>query len=260
MNDKEIIYGKKSILNPIEVTKFLSLEPEGKTELHLNNESAISSIYPKEDFTKLDYWTFSCIMPLITDIKTVLLLGLGAGTIYAKMSHIYKDINFDAVEIDPEIVEAGYGYSGLKQSTNLRIFIQDTRQFLESTGNFYDLIIIDVFKGRETPYYLCTYDFFRLAYNHLNKKGILFLNFAYNKQYIRNIAKTINRAFPSVFYINHSSVIFAFKRRTFLFFLRRRLRRVKHAVVLSVIKEWTILQIKKFKWKMVGKLIFDKKS
>lgn len=259
MNNK-IIYSKRSALNLIEVVESTLPGFEGRPELCLNNESLTYSIYPDENFSFPHYFNLACLAPLMSDIQKVLILGFGPGMIYTKLSYLYQKLVFDAVEIDPEIVEVGYKYFGLKKGSGINIFIADAQKFLESVNNIYDLIIMDVFEEGQIPYHLRTAEFFQLVFNHLSKAGIFFLNLyleSIYKQDIRLIAKTVGKIFPSVFFIHHIPVLFACKRRTYLWRLKTRLRKTNHHLGIAVLKEWVILQIKKFRWRMTNKIITD---
>ncbi len=260
MNDKEVIYSKQSNLNLIEVIKSKIPNFEGLLELRLNKEPYSYSFYPDENFARKDIINICCIIPLMGRIQKVLLLSLGPGAMFTKMSYFYKDLIFDAVEIDPEIVEVGYRYFGLQKSVNINVFIIDAREFLESTNSLYDLIIVDVFKEGRTPPHLSTYEFFKLVKNHLNKKGVFLLNVScdhsYNKN-IRPIAKTVGKVFPSVFFVPWP-LLLAFKERTFLWALKRRLKKSNPHPALDELTKWVILQTKKFRWRMTDKIFFDR--
>lgn len=78
-------------------------------------------------------------------VKTVLILGLGGGTVAKLIKRYWPDAKITGVEIDPVMVELGEKYLGLR---NIRIKIQDAFDF-DSTG--YDLVLVDLYNGDEFP-------------------------------------------------------------------------------------------------------------
>lgn len=137
------------------------------------------------------------------DIKnehSILILGCGAGSI---PSIIYKELGFnpkiDAIEIDEKVIELGNKYFGLDQYPNLNIVIDDAMNFVKTTNNKYDLILVDLFTGITVPEHFLTQHFFEKLKSLLNNKGEVLINYvAYNhdtKQQVQDIENTLSNSF-----------------------------------------------------------------
>jgi len=141
-------------------------------------------------------------------IKSVLMLGLGGGSIQKAVEHHYPDVNIVTVELDPKVVEVAREYFGVKQSDRHRIVVEDGRIFLRRSQQRYDLIIIDAYTanryGSYIPYTLVTKEFFALARQRLNEGGLLAYNvigsiYGGSDDIVTVIYKTIRTSFRQVY-------------------------------------------------------------
>lgn len=82
-----------------------------------------------------------------SDIKNILILGLGGGTLAKLLRKKYPDAKITGVEIDPIMVELGKKYLELDKY-NIDIKIEDTNKF--KFGE-YDLVIVDMYSGDNFP-------------------------------------------------------------------------------------------------------------
>jgi spermidine synthase len=84
--------------------------------------------------------------------KSVLILGLGAGSAVPAINNNWPDAAVTGVDIDPEIVSLGKDYFALK-SKNTKIVISDAGKFLQTQKNEikYDLVIVDLYQGSNYP-------------------------------------------------------------------------------------------------------------
>ena len=76
------------------------------------------------------------------EVKEVLILGLGGGTVAKLLRKKYPETKITGIDIDPTIVELGKKYLGLDQ-IKIDIKINDAQKELKSTKKKYDLIIVD---------------------------------------------------------------------------------------------------------------------
>ncbi len=79
--------------------------------------------------------------------KSVLILGLGGGTVAKLILKNWPDAKITGVDIDPVIVELGQKYLGLNVE-DIDIRIGDAKEFI--SGKF-DLVIVDLYNGDEFP-------------------------------------------------------------------------------------------------------------
>lgn len=202
-HDPSIIHKRETPYNLIKVTR----HKNGRLFLKLNSNLWIHSIYNPDSELTGSYYDYVNIAPVIADAKDVLVLGMGAGTSVRQLLHFF-DVNVDAVEIDPGIIETGKDFFGLQESSRLRIYAEDARPFLQNTDKKYDVINLDVYHGGiYAPFYVLTKEFFRSVYDHLNQDGVLAINVicTYKKEnrtlLVNAVGKTIDTVFPSIYKI-----------------------------------------------------------
>jgi spermidine synthase len=129
----------------------------------------------------------------------MLLIGLGGGSLmkqYAKDGWIV-----DAVEIDPKVIDLASRYFSLKPSDGT-ITEADGRQFLASTENMYDVVLLDAFGSSSIPFHLVTKEAFGLMAAHLNSKGIFALNvesIGWTDPIVMALGATLKEEFKNVF-------------------------------------------------------------
>ncbi len=107
--------------------------------------------------TKTGYWQKS--ISLISDMvkksghpQTVLVLGLGGGTIQKLLSNKFDIQIMHSIEIDPVMIEAANQYFGVQNIKNHTIIEGDVNEALMNTDAYgllksYDLVVSDVFIG-----------------------------------------------------------------------------------------------------------------
>jgi spermidine synthase len=155
------------------------------------------------DYTKF----FPLGMVLNIDAKKVLFIGGGGFSGPKYFLQNYPNISVDVVEIDPAVVEVAKEYFSLDDTNpNLRIFIQDGREFLTNHQGRYDLIILDAFSKSYVPFHLMTVEFYNILYNKLNPDGVIISNHIGSPNSIRDTSdlyranlKTMLDVFPIVY-------------------------------------------------------------
>ena len=81
------------------------------------------------------------------EIKSILILGLGGGTLAKLLRKKYPNAKITGVEIDPIMIELGKKYLELDKC-NVDIKIVDTNKF---KFDEYDLVIVDMYSGDNFP-------------------------------------------------------------------------------------------------------------
>ena len=234
--EKNTVYVKESAYNHIEVARIgdgLCLKPQ--------NHYCHSYYHPGRIMTRA-YWDYYCLGPLITqNAKDALILGMGAGTSVRQFLHFWKDLQIDAVEIDPLIAQVATEMFDLpRDHDNLNVIIDDARVFLQTRADKrYDIIEVDVFQGALfIPFYLATQEFFSLCSKRLKTGGMMIMNVNtlknWNEGQVENatlfgsIGNTISEIFPSVFYVKLKGtnvILLAFKEHMTLESLTRLMRK-----------------------------------
>jgi spermidine synthase len=138
------------------------------------------------------------------DIKRVLVLGLGAGSIPAYLQRFVPDAVIDAVELDPGVIEVAKKYFGLRETEKFRLIPGDARMFLNRHTEPYDLIFVDAFTGSYIPFHLMTKEFYQLVRNRLSPHGVAAFNFLPSKDIFESNVRTVSLAFDNKVDLFHS--------------------------------------------------------
>lgn len=95
-------------------------------------------------------------------------------------------------EIDPKMTELAQKYFNLDiNNSNLTIYHEDGRRFLNTSNNKYDCILVDAFKGLNVPFQLTTVEALENEKRLLKDDGIIISNIfsaleGENSNFLRN--------------------------------------------------------------------------
>lgn len=170
----ELINGRL-ILRTQSDSAIIEIRQRGSERILLYNGITFSRIYTNTLFTK-GYWDYLMPLPRLFSAPSVLVLGLGGGTIPYQLESLYRDIKIDAVEIDPNMVHLVDEF--LPKKLNASIKIEDGSKYIKNVHNAYDLIIMDTYVNAKIPDVFLNEEFIGDAYAALKNKGILAVNFA----------------------------------------------------------------------------------
>jgi spermidine synthase len=150
------------------------------------------------------------------ELRNMLLIGLGGGTVSSRFLRDYPEMSVDAVEIDPAVIEVAKDWFFVRESPRLRLFTDDGRAFIRRSTDKYDLIVLDAYStnryGASLPAHLATREFFNEAVERLTPNGL----FAYNcaappeAEMTRALSKTLYRVLPYQFAVRagNNTVLF----------------------------------------------------
>ena len=136
------------------------------------------------------------------NIRNVLVIGLGGGTVPKRFVRDYPQVNVDVIEIDPVVIELARKYFYVKPGPRLYIYSGDGRVFLKNKAKKqYDLIFLDAYYSDAVPFFLTTREFFKIVNDHLTPNGILVNNFVGavsgpRSKFFRAVYLTTQRSFP----------------------------------------------------------------
>lgn len=197
--EKGLIHEENSLYQYIGVVQ----RPDGRRVLHLNEGVAIHSVWwPDSVLTGGEWDTYLALPPLLGHpLRRVAILGNAGGTTARALGVYYPDAAIDGVELDPAVTRVGREYFGLGDNPRLTVHDADARPFLRSTGERYDLIVVDAYRQPYVPFYLATREFFRLVRDHLTPGGIVALNVAAvpdDERLVDAVGGTLAAEFPQV--------------------------------------------------------------
>jgi spermidine synthase len=132
------------------------------------------------------------------DMRTALVLGLGAGVVPSRLAA--RGVDVTAVEIDPASFEVARRYFGLDTS-RFRALQADARTYLRRCSGGHDVVVVDLFHGDGTPDYLVTRDFFADLRRCIDERGVVVFNTFADLQFTTGYAHflaTLRAEFPFV--------------------------------------------------------------
>ncbi len=132
------------------------------------------------------------------EIKRVLMIGMGAGSVSTYIARFMPDVQIDSVELDPGVIAASKKYFGLQDSERVRVIQGDGRVFLTRQKDLYDLIILDAYRELGVPFHLLTKEFYDLVRQHLAPGGAVASNITGGTKLYASTLVTFRAAFPTV--------------------------------------------------------------
>lgn len=203
-------------------------------KLILNDESSVASrINQSSGYTGGYYDDFS-LGPRLISGRRGLSLGMGAGASLHAAWAVAPKLEFDAVEIDPKVVEAAHLFFGLKRNDpRLHVHVADARPWLASTQEEYDLVHVDLYQGGPyIPFYLVTQEFFGLVARRMSSDALLMMNvldMSPKRELVKATCATLQSVFPSVFALSRATgnhMVFAFNSHRALASVQETLRQL----------------------------------
>lgn len=195
----EVIFEQESAYHSIRIVE------RGPTRHLVFNRSFQGGMYRSDPFRTpylyADYLHLAWVLK--PDIRRVLVIGLGAGTIPKRIAHDYAEVTVDVVELDPAVASVARRFFDLRDGGALRVIVKDGRVFLQRAAT-YDLIIMDAYVAEGIPFHLATTEFFELARRHLTPGGVVAANIVGalegpGSTLFRSLYKTYARVFPILY-------------------------------------------------------------
>ncbi|GLB51844.1 spermidine synthase [Neptunitalea chrysea] len=111
-------------------------------------------------------------------IESILILGLGAGSVIETLQKLNYNNTITAVEIDPLMITIAKEEFGIANSDTTTIIKADAFEFLKQHQHSFDLIIIDLFIDTEVPNLVYESEFLVNLKNSINTNGWFIFNAA----------------------------------------------------------------------------------
>jgi spermidine synthase len=143
-----------------------------------------------------------------TQVRSVLMIGLGGGSVQQSFAHYYPNVKLETVEIDPAVVRVARDYFHFRESATQKVQVEDGRVYLRRRRAKYDLIIVDAYVqgryGSSIPQHLATREFFELARDRLTTNGIVAYNVigtttGWHANIVGALWRTLKAVFPQVY-------------------------------------------------------------
>jgi spermidine synthase len=197
---------------------FLRVARRGSRLILFLNNNAAQTVWEEHGAATGFYYDQFALGPLLVPVRRALALGMGAGGSIRATRRTAPAVEFDAVEVDPKVVEAAERFFQLDLNDPLlHVHIADARRWLVRDTKLYDLIQEDVYQGGPyVPFYLVTEEFFRLVRAHMTSDAVLMMNVfdvSSDRRLLFATAATMRRVFPSLMVrseIHGNHILFAF--------------------------------------------------
>jgi spermidine synthase len=171
-----VLFSKKS---PFGLVEIVTTSEPGILNICENGDYSLThSIIVQGDSTYLG----AAYEPLATtslcfvkDFKKILLLGLGAGEFLGYLLNYFLDVQVDAVEINPAMIEIVKKFRKIDSKNTVNFICEDAFKYVITINKNYDLIYCDVyfFKPSVAKEYK---DFFEKVKKHLKDDGVFIWN------------------------------------------------------------------------------------
>ena len=126
----------------------------------------------------------------IGQYTSILVLGVGGGTVIHMLSKLFPDVHITGVDIDAKMIEIGKKYFGLSQIRNLKLIAADAKSFKTTQ---YDFVIVDLFIGRHIPDFVSSEFFLK----RLKGKTVV-INYLRELEYLEK-SKKLEKQLKNVF-------------------------------------------------------------
>jgi spermidine synthase len=117
-------------------------------------------------------------------VKRCLILGLGGGTVAGLVRHYWgNDVEITGVDLDPVMVNLGKKYLDLDKH-DVNVVVGDAFDFVENSkfqipNSKFDLILVDLYIGREYPKKFESDEFIKAVKKALYRNGMAIFNRLY---------------------------------------------------------------------------------
>ena len=132
------------------------------------------------------------------EVKRILMIGLGGGSISTYYGRAMPDVHIDTVELDQRVIDVAKQYFALRETPRVRYIAADGRVFLNRSKDKYDLILLDAYRGGYVPFHLLTREFFTLVKSRLTPGGAVAFNIHDGTKLYHSTVRTLGEVFPTV--------------------------------------------------------------
>jgi len=134
--------------------------------------------------------------------QTILVAGLGGGSIPMTLTDLFPDAEIDVVEIDQAVVNVAKQFFFFEENDNMNVSVSDARVFIKRgglTGKKYDYIVLDAFGGDYIPEHLLTREFLSEVKAIMAADGVLVANTFSTSRFYDHESVTYQRVFNEFF-------------------------------------------------------------
>jgi spermidine synthase len=134
--------------------------------------------------------------------RSILLIGLGGGTLPRAIAELLPDAQLDIVEIDPAVVRVAKQFFGFEVGPRTRVIESDGRVYVKKArreNRTYDWVLLDAFDHEYIPEHLLTREFIAEVKSILTPNGVLTANTFSSSRLYDHESATYASVFPQFF-------------------------------------------------------------
>jgi len=136
-----------------------------------------------------------------SNLKTILILGLGGGTAASLTARFWPKAEIIGIEIDPKMIQLGKKYFELDKLPQLKIVEGEAIEYVRNNNDKFDLILVDLYQGDRIVKKSESGEFIGLAKRRLKSKGIIIFNRLFyddHKEKAEKFVKILEKYFKKV--------------------------------------------------------------
>lgn len=130
--------------------------------------------------------------------ESILIIGLGGGSIPMTFADLFPDAKIDVIEIDDAVVKVAKEYFYFNETQNMKVYVDDGRPFIKRAGirgEKYDYIVLDAFSGDYIPEHMLTREFLEEVKMIMTEESVLVANTFSTSRLYDHESVTYQRAF-----------------------------------------------------------------
>lgn len=154
-------------------------EIDGVRSLYLGSDTIQSSMLVKAPYDlQLAYSKGMMLFMLFApQVRDILLIGLGGGSIPKYLHHYHPQYQTQVVELNPEVLKVARSHFYLPEDDDrLQVLLGDGVAHIHAHSEATDLLMLDMFDGRGVPLNVYSQDFFDACHACVRSQGLLMIN------------------------------------------------------------------------------------
>ena len=134
--------------------------------------------------------------------ESILVIGLGGGSIPMTFSDLFPEATIDVVEVDEAVVRVAEEYFNFAETDTMKVHVDDGRPFIKRAGlrgMTYDYIVLDAFSGDYIPEHMLTKEFLEEVKTIMTEDSVLVANTFSTSRLYDHESVTYQRVFNEFF-------------------------------------------------------------
>ena len=177
--DARVLHSEKSLYqNVLVVERQREVCLQFTVRRDLRNQTCMNIDHPDEMLFSYTRMMMAALL-LREDPESILVVGLGGGTLPMAFQQLFPEAHLDVVEIDTAVVRVAEKFFHFKASASTTLYTMDARVFgrrMKKQGQRYDLILLDAYNGEYIPEHLMTAEYLSETRTLLTETGVLAAN------------------------------------------------------------------------------------